>query len=69
MILIPPLSIFVEKNGIESNEIDIEQYRDLLIKAKNAKEKLTKVDEVTINFHILDSEYFTSLSLLILKAL
>ena len=56
------VNFLLEKNGIESNEIDIEQYRDLLIKAKNAKEKLTKVDEVTINFHILDSEYFTSLS-------
>ena len=56
------VNFLLEKNGIESNEIDIEQYRDLLIKAKNAKEKLTKVDEVTINFHILDSEYFTSFS-------
>jgi molecular chaperone HscA len=56
------VNFLLEKNGIESNEIDIEQYRELLIKAKNAKEKLTKVDEVTINFQILDSEYFTSFS-------
>ena len=56
------VNFLLEKNGIESNEIDIEQYRDLLIKAKNAKEKLTEVDAVTINFHILDSEYFTSFS-------
>ena len=56
------VNFLLEKNGIESNEIDIEQYRDLLIKAKNAKEKLTEVDAVTINFHILGSEYFTSFS-------
>ena len=55
------VNFLLEKNGIESNEIDIDQYRDLLIKAKNAK-KLTEVDAVTINFHILDSEYFTSFS-------
>ena len=56
------VNFLLEENGIENNKIDSKQYRELLIKAKNAKEKLTEEDEVYLNFQIHNSKFSTSLS-------